>query len=105
LLRNKKVYKNSSVELQVEIDTSYTDEFTFKWKKNNELLDIEDNKDKYKFTNEGTKYKLGINNFTESDEGYYEIFLAEPSHIHFVSKARVELAMGKFDEKYSFNHL
>ena len=95
-LRNKKVYKNSSVELKVEIDTSYTEEFVFKWKKNGELIDIERNKDKYELNVEGGRYKLGINNFTEIDEGYYEIFLAEPSHIQFTSKARVELAMGKF---------
>ena len=36
-LRNKKVYKNSSVELKVEIDTSYTEEFVFKWKKNEQV--------------------------------------------------------------------
>lgn len=94
-LKDRKVVKNSSVQLQTIINTNYKDPFTFKWKKNDELIDLEANKDKYEYLAEGGVYRLIIKDFVESDEATYEIFLAEPDNMDISSKAKVLIVEGK----------
>ena len=63
----------------------------FKWKKNNETINLEAKKQKYEFKIENTIYQLKINNFNSNDNGTYEIFLSDPTDFIISSKATIEI--------------
>ena len=94
-LKDRKVVKNSRVQLQCIINTNYKEAFSFKWKKDGEIIDLEANKDKYEYIAEDTVYRLVIKDFVESDEATYEIFLAEPDNMDISSKAKIVIVEGK----------
>jgi hypothetical protein len=93
-LKDRKVVRNSRVQLQTIINTNYKEAFAFKWKKNDVVIDLDANKEKYEYIAEGTVYRLVINDFVEDDEGSYEIYLAEPDNMDISSKAKVVIVEG-----------
>jgi hypothetical protein len=93
-LRNQKIPKNSTAILECKITSSFNETFTFKWKKNDEVIDL-GNKDKYEFTIEDNLFKLKIFGFNECDEANYEIYLSEPEDFEISSKADIYLEAGK----------
>ena len=93
-MKNQKVPKNSTAILECKITSNYSDSVTFKWKKNDEIIDL-GNKEKYEFTIEDNVFKLKIFGFDENDEADYEIFLSEPEDFEISSKARIALETGK----------
>jgi hypothetical protein len=92
-LKNQKVPKNSTVllECQISNDLKPLAPLTFAWKKNGKPLDIETNKDKYEFTVTGDKYCLKVNDFIETDEAEYEIYLVDPEDWDISSKGKITI--------------
>jgi hypothetical protein len=92
-LKNQKVPKNSTVllECQISNDLKPLAPLTFAWKKNGKPLDIETNKDKYEFTVTGDKYCLKVNDFIETDEAEYEIYLVDPEDWDISSKGNITI--------------
>ena len=90
-LKDQKVVLNSDVILDIEIISSFSEPFKFKWKKNGEPIDIDSNNDKYEYIIENNVYKLIVKSFESDDVADYEIYLAEPDDFDFTSKAKIEI--------------
>jgi len=79
------------VILDCDINASYSLNYSFKWKKNGEIINLEAYKQKYDFKIDNNKYQLKINNFNSNDNGSYEIYLAYPTDFLISSKANIEI--------------
>ena len=90
-MKDQKVLKHSTVVLDAEIVSNFSEPFKFGWKKNGEPIDIEGNSDRYEYTVENNVYKLVIKDFRDIDVADYEIYVSEPNDFDFSSKAKIEL--------------
>ena len=91
-MKNKKVPLHATAVLECKIINNLAPTpITLKWKKNDEPLDLEANKDKYEFVVDGETYRLIIKDFLPTDEASYEIYLTEPEDYDLSSKAKVQL--------------
>ena len=91
-LRDKKAKLNNDVIFECIIESTLTP-VSFKWKKNNEDIDL-GNKNKYEYTIENNRHRLVIKNCDLKDQAEYEIYVSDPDDFDISSKAKLEVERG-----------
>jgi hypothetical protein len=94
-LRDKKAKPDNDVVFECIIESALSP-VSFKWKKNNEEIDLTKNK-KYEYVIENNHHRLTIKNCGQNDQAEYEICVADPEDYDLSSKASLEIERGMLD--------
>ena len=92
-MKKRRVQLNTDAAFECEVSNKSSEALQFKWKKNDEELDISD-ASKYEYVVDGNKHKLIIKSCTAKDVGRYEIYLANPIDYDISSSANLEVVKG-----------